>query len=105
MITLPQLPVGDMLVIAGDFVFMVWFLLIFPALVARRHALAKALTTWIVVFVVWIFISVVPYSDPRMSKALRLIPEPWNTYLFFGVGLLLWVAWFVRRQRRSAGRT
>jgi hypothetical protein len=104
MVTLPQLPVGDMLVIAGNFVFMLWFLLILSALAARRHSLANALTAWIVVFAIWIFISVYPYSEPGMSKALRIIPEPWNTYLFFATGLLLFVLYFIRRQRRSASR-
>jgi Mn2+/Fe2+ NRAMP family transporter len=103
--TLPQLPIGDILAVAGNFVFMVWFLLVLAALTGRRHRLANALAAWIVVLAVWIFISVYPYSEPGMSKALRLIPEPLNTYLFFIAGLLLFLAYFIRRQRRNARRT
>lgn len=40
---LPQLPVGDILVIAGNFVFMAWPLLIISTLAGRRHTLANAL--------------------------------------------------------------
>lgn len=101
---LPQPNIGEILFMAGNFIYMIWFLVIVMALAARRHGLANALTMWIFELFVLIFITFYASSEPGVIQAMRLIQEPLNTYLFFLAGLLLWGAYFIRRQRRSSRR-
>ena len=99
---LPPLPIGDILAVAGGFLFMIWFLLILSALTVRRHRLASAIALWILLLVVRIFIGVYVYATPSMSFKITLIAEPLNTYLFFATGALLILIFVLLKNRRPA---
>ncbi len=101
---LPQPDIGEILYAAANFVYMVWLPLVVMALVARRHGLANAMAVWTFELLALIFITAYATSNTGLNKALRIIPEPWNTYLFLMTGLLLLIALFIRRSRRSARR-
>ena len=100
MFNLPPFPVGDMLMVAGNFVYMLWFVLVVSALTARRARLAGAVAVWIFLLIVFVFISVYVPATPGFSFPLRLIPEPLNTYLFFATGVVLIVFLIIRKNQR-----
>ena len=99
---LPPLPIGDILAVAGGFLFMIWFVFVVFAMSGRRHRLASAIAVWIFMLVVRVFIGVYVYATPSMSFKITLIAEPLNTYLFFATGALLILIFVLLKNRRPA---
>jgi len=83
-ISLPPLPILDILSYAATFVFMFWPLIIISPLQRRRHILFNMLFVWCILAVVRVFLFFVPNTVPSF-----LIPEPLNTVLFFVAGAVL----------------
>jgi len=83
-LTLPPLPILDILSYAATFVFMCWPLIIVSPLQRRRHILFNMLFVWCILAVVRVFLVFAPNSVPSF-----LIPEPLNTVLFFAAGAVL----------------
>jgi hypothetical protein len=72
--------------------FPIWPLVLLPALQRRRHILLYMTFGWAAMLLFWL--GAVTADPPQRSW---LIPDPWNTLLFFATGLALLGALFGRR--------
>ncbi len=74
-------------------VFIVWPLAVGGAF--SKGGIRSARWAWGVIFIGWLFAKLL---DPLPSF---LIPEPYNTYVFFGVGLIFLVSSFFKVSRNN----
>ncbi len=79
--------------IVFGFVFPFWPSLLLEAFfLGGQRVIKPMLATWLFFLASWLIIRVVP--EPRI---VRIIPEPWNTNLFFLTGLILVILLVFRR--------
>jgi hypothetical protein len=79
----------DVLGMIGGMIFPLWPAIVVRALGQRRNVFGNMAAAWIMLLLLW-FVSL--FSIERIPSFL--IPEPWNTILFFLFGLVLIGGWW-----------